>query len=134
MHDMPKPPRAFVSFDYDNDSTLRDLLIGQSKHPDTNFEMHDWSIKEPFAQRDWKEKVRTRIRASDLVIVLCGEKTHAATGVDVELKIAQEEKKPYFLLAGYAKKTCTRPPSVKPSDKLYNWTWDNLKKLVQGER
>ncbi len=47
---MAYPPRAFVSFDYDNDSSLRDLLIGQSKHSDTNFELHDWSVKEPFAK------------------------------------------------------------------------------------
>lgn len=110
------------------------FLFGRSKHPDTNFEMHDWSVKEPFAQSDWKEKVRARIRASDLVIVICGEKTHKATGVDVELKIAQEEKKPYFLLAGYADKTCTRPASAKASDKLYKWSWDNLKNLVRGDR
>src|SRR5579871_6508687 len=47
IQDMTKPPRAFVAFDYDNDSTLRDFLFGQAKHPDTNFEMHDWSVKEP---------------------------------------------------------------------------------------
>jgi len=131
---MARPPRAFVAFDYDYDSTLRDFLFGQSKHPDTNFEMHDWSVKEPFASSNWKERVRTKIRASDLVIVLCGERTNKATGVDVELKIAQEENKPYLLLAGYADKTCTRPPSARASDKLYRWTWDNLKNLVNGAR
>src|SRR6266481_3548792 len=78
---MAKVPRAFASFDYDNDSALRDFLFGQSKHPDTNFEMHDWSVKEPFAQSNWKERVRTRIRASDLVVVICGERTNKATGV-----------------------------------------------------
>jgi hypothetical protein len=131
---MAKPPRAFVSFDFDNDSSLRDLLLGQSKHPDTNFEMYDWSIKEPFAQSNWKERVRTRIKASDLVIVICGEQTHNATGVDVELRMAQEEKKPYFLLAGYANKPCTLPPSARAGDKLYKWTWENLKNLVRGDR
>jgi hypothetical protein len=131
---MANPPRAFVAFDYDNDSTLRDFLIGQSKHPDTNFELHDWSVKEPFAQSTWKEQVRSRIKACGLVIVICGEKTHKATGVDIELKIAQEEKKPYFLLKGYADKTCTLPPSAKATDKLYKWTWDNLKILVSGGR
>jgi hypothetical protein len=134
MHGMAKPPRAFVAFDYDNDSALRDFLIGQSRHDDTNFEMHDWSVKEPFAPANWKDKVRTKIRACDLVIVVCGEKTHLATGVDVELRIAQEEKKPYFLLAGYSDKNCTCPPSKKPTDKLYRWTWENLKLLVGGSR
>ena len=131
---MPKPPRAFVAFDYDHDSALRDFLFGQSKHPDTNFEMYDWSVKEPFAASKWKDKVTTKIRASDLVIVICGTNTHTATGVDVELKIAQEEGKPYFLLAGYSDKSCTSPPSAKADDKIYKWTWDNLKKLVRGER
>jgi len=68
------------------------------------------------------------------VVVICGERTNKAIGVDVELKIAQEEKKPYFLLAGHADKTCTRPPAAKPSDKLYKWTWENLKNLVSGAR
>jgi hypothetical protein len=131
---MAYPPRAFVSFDYDNDSSLRDLLIGQSKHPDTNFELHDWSVKEPFAASNWKQRVREKIKASDLVIVICGTRTHAATGVDAEVKIAQEEGRPYFLLAGYSDKTCTKPLSAKGTDKVYNWTWENLKKLVRGER
>jgi hypothetical protein len=131
---MAKVPRTFVAFDYDNDSTLRDFLFGQSKHPDTNFEMHDWSVKQPFAQSNWKERVRARIRASDLVIVICGQKTHTATGVDVELKIAQEEGKPYFLLGGYSDKVCTKPPSARATDSIYKWTWENLKKLIRGER
>jgi hypothetical protein len=122
MRHMAWPPRAFVSFDYDHDSSLRDLLLGQSQHPDTKFEMHDWSVKQPFTETDWKKRVREKIRASDLVIVICGEKTHTATGVDVELRIAQDEGKPYFLLAGYSNKNCTRPPSAKSSDKLYTWS------------
>jgi hypothetical protein len=32
-----------------------------------------------------------------MVIVICGEKTHTATGVDVELRITQEEKKALLL-------------------------------------
>jgi Thoeris protein ThsB, TIR-like domain len=131
---MAKPPRTFVAFDYDHDSALRDFLLGQSQHPDTNFEMHDWSVKEPFPASVWKQRVREKIRASDLVIVICGEHTHTATGVDVELTIAQEEGKPHFLLAGYSDKTCRTPASAKPSDKLYRWTWENLKTLVQGGR
>src|SRR2546428_9378784 len=39
---------------------------------------------------DWKEKVRGRIRRADLVVVICGEYTHTATGVAAELSIARE--------------------------------------------
>jgi hypothetical protein len=123
--------RAFISFDYDNDARLKDLLVGQSKNPDSPFVIHDWSIKEPSA--DWKDKARRRIRASGLVIVLCGKHMRTATGVAVELSIAQEEGMPYFLLAGYSEGS-TKPTTAKPGDRLYTWTWENLKALVGGAR
>ena len=72
--------------------------------------MHDWSVKEPFTPSNWITRVRGKIRASDLVIVICGEHTNTARGVDIELRIAQDEKKPYFMLAGYSDRTCYRPP------------------------
>ncbi len=69
--------RAFISFDYDNDSDLKTLLIGQSLHPDTDFEITDFSIKEAIA-KDWQAKARTRIKGCDVVIVVCGVYTHLA--------------------------------------------------------
>jgi len=92
-------PRAFIAFDYDHDEFLRTALVGQSKHPDTDFEITDWSVKEPFTG-DWEKKVRDRIRRVDRVIVICGQHTQTATGVAKELAIARDEKKPYFLLKG----------------------------------
>jgi hypothetical protein len=108
-------------------------LVGQSKHEDTPFEICDWSVKEPFTG-DWKKKVKERIKKCQQMIVICGEHTHTATGVSHELEIAQEEDMPYFLLKGYADKTCYKPTAAKASDKMYNWTWDNLKKLIGGGR
>jgi hypothetical protein len=125
--------RAFISFDFDHDEDLRNLLAGQAKNPDTPFEIQNWSVKEPFAG-NWKEKVRTRIRQTDLTVVICGERTNTATGVAAEVSITQEERHPYFLLWGRAEKTCTKPTSALPSDKIYRWTWDNLKALIDGKR
>ena len=109
------------------------FLVGQAKNSDTPFELTDWSVKEPMTG-DWKEKVRKRIRAVDQVIVMCGQYTDTATGVSAELEIAQEEKKDYFLLQGRKDKTCKKPKTAKSTDKMYDWTWDNLKKLVGGAR
>ncbi len=127
------PPRVFTSFDFDHDEDLRTLLMGQAKHPDTPFEMADWSVQEELSG-DWKKKVRARIRRVDVVIVLCGEHTHTAQGVSDELTIAREEGKPYFLLAGRKDKRCTPPRAARSSDKVYNWTWDNLRGLLTGAR
>lgn len=125
--------KVFISFDYDHDVALKNLLVGQSKNPDSPFELADWSIKEAISE-DWKAKARQRIRAVDVVIVICGEHTHTATGVSAEVLIAQDEKVPYFLLRGYSNKTCTKPKAAKSTDKIYDWTWDNLKKLIGGSR
>lgn len=125
--------RVFISFDYDHDETLKTFLVGQSKHDDTPFELADWSIKEALSG-NWKDKARTRIKGVDLVAVICGEYTDTAAGVSAEVQIAQEEKIPYFLLKGYSDKTCKKPKAAKDADKIYKWTWDNLKSLIAGNR
>jgi hypothetical protein len=125
--------RAFISFDYDHDLDLKTMLVGQAKNPDTPFSIADFSIKEPIAY-NWKEKAKTRIKSCDLLIAICGEYTNTATGVSAELEIAQEEEAPYFLLWGRSDKTCTKPTKAKSSDKIYKWTWDNLKALINGAR
>ena len=125
--------RAFISFDYDHDLDLKNLLVGQAKNPDTPFDIVDLSIKEAISQQ-WKEKARTRIKGCDVVIVICGEHTNTAAGVAAELSITQEERVTYFLLWGRSGKTCVKPTTALPSDKIYDWTWDNLKRLINGAR
>lgn len=125
--------RAFISFDYDHDEGAKRMLAGQAELPDTPFEFIDASVKDHLTG-DWKEKVRRRMENVDVVIVLCGESTHNAAGVSEELKIAREKSIPYFLLAAYGDKDCTKPAAALASDKLYRWTWKNLKDLIGGAR
>lgn len=125
--------RTFISFDYDHDARLKDLLVGQAKNEDSPFEITDMSIKAPITT-DWKANARTRIKGCDVVIVICGEYTNTAAGVSAEVEIAQEEKVSYFLLQGYSDKTCVKPKAAKSSDMIYKWTWENLKKLINGDR
>ncbi len=125
--------RAFISFDFDHDAGTKVMLAGQAKLPDSPFDFTDASVQEHLTG-DWRDKVRRRMDNIDVVIVLCGEHTHTATGVASELAIAQEKNKPYFLLAAYADKNCTKPTSAQSADKVYNWTWENLKVLIRGGR
>lgn len=125
--------RVFISFDYDHDIDLKNLLVGQARHPDSPFEITDMSIKEAIS-KNWKENARRRIKSCDVVAVICGEYTNSASGVSAELKIAQEEGIPYFLLWGRTNEVCIKPVAAKSSDKVYRWTWDNLKSLIGGVR
>ena len=130
---MATKKRVFISFDYDHDEGAKIMLAGQAKFPDSPFDFADASVKEHLTG-DWKEKVKRRIDNVDIVIILCGQYTHQASGIASELSIAQDKGKSYFLLAAYSDKTCTKPSSAKSSDKIYKWTWPNLKTLIGGGR
>jgi hypothetical protein len=125
--------RLFISYDYDNDATLKEFLVGQSKLDDSPFEFTDASVKYHLTG-DWETKVKARIKNADQVAVLCGLNTNTATGVAAEVKIAQDLNKPYFLLAGYKDKANKKPKTALSTDKMYKWTWDNLKSLIDGNR
>jgi hypothetical protein len=130
---MATKKRVFISFDVDHDKGTKEMLAGQADLPDSPFEFKDASVKEHLTG-DWKEKVKRRMENVDVVIVLCGEKTHTASGVSAELTIAKDTKTSYFLLAAYADKNCTKPTSAASGDKVYKWTWPNLKSLIGGSR
>lgn len=125
--------RVFISYDFDNDAFLKTALVGQAAHPDSPFELHDHSLKHALTG-DWETKITPRIKGADLVIVMCGEKTHTATGVSAELAIAQTHNIPYFHLWGYSDKMCVKPLKAKSDDKIYKWDWDTLKQLIGGAR
>lgn len=125
--------RAYISFDFDHDSDLKILLVGQARNPDSPFEIVDMSIKEVISD-NWKASARRRIKSCDVVIVICGQYTNTASGVSAELRIAQEEGVPYFLLAGRSQMRNVKPKAANDSDKIYTWSWDNLKLLIAGRR
>lgn len=125
--------KVFVSFDFDNDQDLKTLFCGQADHDDTPFSISDISIKEE-VENNWESIARQRIRRADQVVVICGEYTHTANGVAKEVRIAQEEGKPYFLIRGRPKVLCSAPKGVKQTDKMYSWTWDNVAALLKGGR
>jgi len=129
---MPKT-RVFISFDYDNDESQKHLLVGQSKLPDSPFELADWSSKQHLTG-DWKAKIKAKLAYVDVVCVLCGRNMSTATGVAHEVAISKELGKPYFLLAAYSEGIMTRPSTASASEKIYKWSWDNLKKLIGGGR
>lgn len=125
--------RLFISYDYDNDSFLKEALVEQSKNEDSPFEFSDASVRAHLTG-DWQEKVRGRISRADQVAVMCGKNTDKATGVAAEVTIAQSLNKPYFLLAGYSDGGNKKPATALAADMMYTWNWPNLKSLIAGNR
>lgn len=58
-------PRAFVSFDFDNNESHKHLFIGQSKHSKTPFNIEDWSSKSALPQSQWEALIEAKIKKSD---------------------------------------------------------------------
>jgi len=119
--------RVFVSFDFDNDRGLKDLIIGQSRHSDSPFNIFDHSLKEAAPKLNWEDKARTAIRRSDVVLVLLGEDTYRAGGVLKEVGIAREDGIHLVQVIGYRDRPYRPIPNA---GRVYEWTWDNLKRLL----
>jgi len=67
--------------------------------------------------------------------VICGEHTDDSRRVSAELKIAQEEHKPYVLLWGRREKMCKKPQGARAIDGMYGWTAGVLERqLADGLR
>lgn len=120
--------KVFVSFDFDNDKTLKEFLIGQAKLKDSPFEVVDHSLKEAAPEKDWLEKATAAIKRSDVVITMLGSKTRTASGVLKEVKVANELNKAKFQIIGY--KDGSADWAVPNGGRTYSWDWDNLKKLL----
>ena len=121
--------KVFISFDYNNDRSLKDLLVGQAKNEDSPFEISDWSLKEAAPEEDWEERAEEKIKRVDILCVIAGEKTYKANGVLKEIAIAdslnsQDCSIKKFQLIGYSYKEC---PYVEGAGRRISWTWDNLK-------
>jgi hypothetical protein len=90
----------FIAFAIE-DETQRDFLKGQSLHPRAPYEFVDMSVKQAY-DSGWKDKVRTRIRRSDGVIVLVSKNSKASTGQKWEIECAREERKKIRGIWAYA--------------------------------
>ena len=127
---MKHTKKVFVSYDYDHDLDLKNLLVGQARHKDTPFFVEDWSVK--YASRGWKSDARSRINRASQVIVICGRHTNKAVGVSAEVEIARETGTPYYLLCGRKSGSVRRPQGTRFWETVYPWTWENLRVITTG--
>lgn len=114
---------VFVAFAIE-DERARDLLKGQSLNTKSPFEYVDMSVKEAYTS-EWKERVRTRIRRSDGVIVLVSEDSLTSTGQKWEIACAREERKRILGIWAY-RDDRTNLEGVR----TVVWTWDAIKEFI----
>jgi len=115
----------FIAFAIE-DEKQRDLLKGQSLNTDSPFEYIDMSVKKPY-DKEWKERVRTRIRRSDGVIALISKNSLKSSGQKWEIQCAKEEKLP---LRGFWAYKDDRTNVEGVNTKV--WTWQNIADFIDS--
>lgn len=117
--------RIFVSYDSDHDEDLLDRLVEQASQATSGFEISGRSTTRCPTDH-WDESLRRSIQEADQVVVICGEHTELSGRMGAELRIAQEEDRPYVLLWGRREPMCTKPATARPGDSMYSWTTEIL--------
>jgi hypothetical protein len=112
-------PCIYVSFDIQHDRELYERLRDQSRA--AGFTVSGGS-EAPFAAETWDAKLRRGISEADQMIVICGEHSDASQCMSDEIRIAREERKPYFLLWGRREVRCTKPIGARNAEGMYSWT------------
>ena len=116
---------VFVAFAIE-DERQRDFLKGQSLNTRSPFEFIDMSVKEAYDE-DWKERVRTRIRRSDGVIVLVSKNSLASSGQKWEIACAKEEKKTLLGIWAYSDDRTNLPGTNTVA-----WTWPGIENFIDS--
>ena len=123
--EMARNKIVFIAFAIE-DERARNLLKGQSLNTLSPFEYTDMSVKQAY-DRDWKERVRTRIRRSDGVIVTVSKNSLSSSGQKWEIQCAKEERK--RMLGIWVNKD-DRTNIVGVNTKV--WTWPNITTFINS--
>ena len=116
--------KVFVSFEFGRDNELHHNFYAQAaEHSD--YAIKDYSLKEPYkpeSKRAWLKKAHKQISQSDIVIVITGQDTHNAPGVEKEVTIANQQRKPIFQIRP---KNRTSGPVPGAGDEI-PWNWKKI--------
>ena len=119
---MKKKVRVFLSFEFGRDNKLHRGFYSQAPLR-SQYEIIDCSLnKEYHPNPKWLNKARAQIKKSDIVIVMLGQDTHNATGVEKEVGEAHQLRKPMFQV---------RPQrrtygEVRGAGKVIPWKWKRI--------
>lgn len=124
-------PRAFISFDFDNNQNEKNLFAGQcSKKSPTSFAAQDWSSKEALPEKQWEPLIHEKIRRCHMMFVLVSPTSHRATGVAKEIAMAIAQNVPFVGIYIGGADTSTPLPKGLVRDRTHRWEWKPIEAAV----
>ncbi|RKU10838.1 hypothetical protein C6503_19330 [Candidatus Poribacteria bacterium] len=119
---MKEKVRVFLSFEFGKDDELHHSFYSQAELY-SKYEIIDESLNEQYHPDPlWLNKARKQIALSDIVIVVVGEDTHNAPGVEKEVGEAHQLKKPIFQVRPQ-KRTAGE---VRGAGEVVPWKWKRI--------
>ena len=117
-----RPVRVFLSFEFGKDNELHYNFYEQAKEH-SKHEILDYSLNEPYhPDAAWLNKARKQITESDIVIVVIGDDTHNAAGVEKEVTVANQLGKPMFQIRPQQRTS----GEVKGAGEVISWKWQQI--------
>ncbi len=128
-------PRAFLSFDFDHDSTAKTLFAGQARTDSpTTFTCEDWSSKTALPQAEWEALIKKKVSSCHMLIVLVGQHMATATGVAKEIQMAKDLGVPYFGVYVNGGGPTSSLPSGLPRNSVVAWKWDDIDEMIKQSK
>ena len=102
-------PRAFISFDFDNNSGEKLYFAGQAKNSRTPFNIEDWSSKTALPQKEWEALIEEKINKCNFLVK--------------EIAFAKSQNVPVFgVYVCGADETTTLPTGLQ-RNRTIAWEW-----------
>lgn len=119
---MKKKVRVFLSFEFGRDDELHHNFYSQAPLR-SGYEIIDCSLNEQYhPDAQWLNKARAQIKKSDIVIVMLGQDTHNAPGVEKEVTVANQLKKPMFQVLPQGR----THGEVHGAGEVVRWKWKRI--------
>jgi hypothetical protein len=123
-------PRAFISFDFDNNEGQKKYFVGQAINSRTPFNIEDWSSKSALPQSQWEKLIHEKINKCNMLIVLVGKSMSSATGVAKEIAFAKEHNVPVFGVYVDGATSSSTLPTGLTSGRVVAWEWDKIASAI----
>lgn len=115
---------VFVSFEYGKDNNLKGAFYAQAKLH-ARHTISNNSLNEPYQENVWKGKAKKAIEKCDVVLVLVGQDTHNAQGVQVETDMARSLERPAIqVLCKRARQNNYN--GIPHIEDRINWRWKRI--------
>ena len=81
--------KIFISFDFNNDTALKNEFVGLSQKDDAPFKVANWSLNPKSIDKKWMKESKYHLSRCDMLLILVGEHTQHMPGVKKEVEIAK---------------------------------------------